>query len=96
MTGRFSKVLLSVLLGISFLGFFPSPVQAAPVTVDLVLGGTGATPWVLDDIRPGSSGIETVELHNAGSQDGFVTIWISDIVSVEGSNPESETGSGAA
>jgi hypothetical protein len=91
MAGRFSRILLAVLIGTSLLGFYPSPVQADTVPIDLVLGGSGATPWVLSNIEPGSGGIETVELHNAGSKDGFVTIWISDIISGEGSNPEAET-----
>ncbi len=90
---HFARPFLSIVLGLSFLGLLPpSPAHADTVPVDLVLGGTGATPWVIADIQPDSGGIESVELHNAGSRDGFVTIWVSDIVSSEGLNPASETG----
>jgi hypothetical protein len=90
--GSFARLLFSFSLAVCFAGLFPSPVQADVVPIDLVLGGTGATPWVISDIQPGSSGTKTVELRNDGNKDGFVTIWISDIASSEGINPESETG----
>ena len=66
--------------------------QAAGVPVGLELGGEGATSWDIGNIQPGDTGNKTVTLHNAGYRDGFVIIWISDIVSSEGTNPESETG----
>ncbi len=61
--------------------------------VDLTLGG-GIDPvyFSVQDLYPGQSGISTITLQNTGSTDGGVTIWISDIVSSEGRNPESETG----
>ncbi len=67
-------------------------VQAAPNPVNLELGGEGSTPWAISHIKPGDSGTKTVELRNTGSKDGFVTIWVNDIISTEGLNPESETG----
>lgn len=57
----------------------PSPAQAQDGTIDLVLGGEGATSWNISNIKPGDSGTKTVTLHNAGYRNGFVTIWISDI-----------------
>ena len=87
-----AKVLLAISTAVVLLGFSPAPVQAATNPVDLELGGEGATPWVISYIKPGDSGTKTVELHNAGTEDGFVTIWVSDIISSEGLNPESETG----
>ncbi|MFC2036137.1 hypothetical protein ACFLUJ_08490, partial [Chloroflexota bacterium] len=60
--------------------------------VDLELGGEGAISWGIGDIRPGDNGTKLVELHNVGSRSGFVSIWVSDIISSEGVNPESETG----
>jgi len=79
-------------MGLVLAGSFSAPVKAADNPVDLVLGGEGATSWNISNIKPGDGGIKTVELHNAGSKNGFVTIWVSDIISGEGINPESETG----
>jgi len=85
------RLALALILGLAVVGSLPIPVQAQE-RVDLVLGGEGATSWDISNIQPGDSGIKTVSLHNAGYQNGFVTIWISDIVSSEDTNPESETG----
>lgn len=87
-----TRLLLVVTVALSLLGFLPAKVQAQVNPVDLELGGEGATPWMISNIQPGDSGIKMVELHNVGSEDGFVTIWVSDIISNEGMNPESETG----
>lgn len=91
------KLALSLIIGLSLFGSLPATVQAEtdPVPVDLVLGGEGDTPWNITNIQPGDGGTKTIELHNAGSEAGFVTIWISDIVSSEGMNPEAETGNTA-
>ena len=56
--------------------------------LQLVLGGEGSTAWSITNIKPGDSGIKTVTLQNAGTVDGMVTIWISDLVSVNGSAPD--------
>ena len=88
-TGRLA---LSLVIGLVVSGFSSAPVMADTNPVDLELGGEGATPWSIINVRPSDSGTKTVELHNVGSQDGFVTIWIEDIISTEGANPESETG----
>jgi len=87
-----ARLLLAAIIGLVLAGSFSAPVKAADNPVDLELGGEGATSWNIVNIEPGDSGIKTVELHNAGSKDGFVTIWVSDIISGEGINPESETG----
>jgi hypothetical protein len=86
------RTTLSLIIGLVLLGFSPSPVKADTNPVDLELGGEGATPWSMADIQPGDSGAKTVELRNTGSKDGFVTIWVDEITSSEGDNPESETG----
>lgn len=87
------KLVLSLIIGLMLAGFLPAKAQAdGSKPVDLELGGEGATHWDIADIQPADSGIKTVELHNAGSKDGFVTIWLSDVISGEGFNPESETG----
>lgn len=83
-------VVILVILAALF-GFLPVPAHGQD-EIDLVLGGAGSTSWDIQGITPGSSGTKTVELSNDGSSDGQVTIWISDIVSTEGVNPESETG----
>ena len=91
LAGYETGLALSPILDLALVSFLPIPVQAQ-VRIGLVLGGEGATSWNMSNIKPGDSGIKTVELHNAGSRNGTVTIWISDIVSSEGINPESETG----
>jgi hypothetical protein len=61
-------------------------------TIDLEIDAAASTPWNIVQALPGDSGMKTIELRNVGTLDGFVYIWISDIVSSEGTNPESETG----
>ncbi|MFC1986110.1 hypothetical protein ACFLWC_03860, partial [Chloroflexota bacterium] len=91
-----SRLLLAVVVGLALTGFSPATVQADDGNpVDLELGSEGAIPWNITNIQPTDSGNKTVVLHNAGSKAGFVTIWLSDIVSSEGINPESETGNTA-
>lgn len=68
------------------------PVTAAGGIVKLQLGGEGATPWDITNIRPGDIGLKTVILQNAGTIDGTVRIWLSDVINAEGVNPEPETG----
>jgi len=77
---------------LALVSFTPVSVRADDDPVDLELGGEGAVSWDIGDIQPGSSGTKTVTLHNSGYEGGSVTIWISDIVAGEGTNPESETG----
>lgn len=77
-----TRLALALILGLALIGSLPIPAQAqAPI--DLELGGEGATSWSIDNIKPGDSGTKTVELHNAGSENGPVTIWISDIEEVD-------------
>lgn len=90
-----ARLLLAVTIGLSLVGLLPATARAETNPVDLELGGEGATSWNIINIQPVDSGTKTVELHNAGSKDGFVTIWVSDIISTEGMNPESETGNTA-
>jgi hypothetical protein len=84
-----ARLALAVILGLALVSFWLIPVQAE-VPVDLVLGGSGATSWNISHIKPGDSGTKLVELHNAGSSNGSVTIWISDI------NETDYAGDGAA
>jgi len=87
-----ARALLAGIIALALFGFPPPAAMAEENPVDLELGGEGTTPWNISNARPSDSGNKTVELHNVGSQDGFVSVWISDIVSNEGTNPESETG----
>ena len=86
------RLALALTMGLALLSFLVIPAQAQSPAIDLVIGGEEATSWNISDIKLGDSGTKIVRLHNAGSKAGFVTIWISDIVSSEGTNPESETG----
>ena len=88
-----ARLFLVVIIGLVMLGSLPAPVQADedPALIKLELGGEGATSWDIENILPCSSGTKTITLQNTGSLNGFVIIWISDIVSDEGLNPEPET-----
>jgi len=86
------KTALALIVALALMNFLPAKVQADGAPVNLMLGGEGATSWSIVNIQPGDSGTKTVTLHNAGNRRGSVTIWISDIVSSEGENPEPETG----
>ena len=77
-----TRLALALILGLALVGSLPIPAQAQ-ATIDLELGGEGATSWNIGNIKPGDSGTKTVELHNAGSWHGSVTIWISDIEEVD-------------
>jgi hypothetical protein len=94
MKSRWFSILATV-IGLALFCGFSVPVAAATPGVDLVLGGSGATPWTIGNIAPGSSGTETVTLKNIGSTTGVVTIWVSNNVNSEGSNLEPETGNTA-
>jgi len=85
-----TRLALATIICLALVSFTPVSVQAQE-PIDLVLGGEEATSWNICDTKPGDSGIKIVELHNAGSKSGSLTIWISDIVNSEGNNPESET-----
>jgi len=85
-------VIASAAMIASYLSSLPVTVQAASNPIDLELDAAGHTPITVNNIRPGDSGIKTVELRNVGTKDGLVYIWLSDIVNHEGLNPESETG----
>ena len=78
-----TRLILALILGLALIGSLPMPAQAQ-TPIDLELGGEGATSWDIGNIKPGDSGTKTVELHNAGSRHGVVTIWISDIEEADG------------
>lgn len=86
-----TKFVTSLALAIIILASLALPASAQG-PVDLELGGEGATSWNIGNVSPGDSGTKTVTLHNAGSRNGVVTLWVSDIVSGEGTKSESETG----
>lgn len=76
-----AKVVVSLIAGIALVMANYLPVQAAPPPpIDLILGGEGATAWNFANIKPGDYGIKTVSLRNAGTLDGMITIWISNLV----------------
>jgi hypothetical protein len=77
-----ASIALALIMGLVLVGLLPTPVQAQE-PVNLEIGGEGATSWNIGNIKPGDSGIKTVELRNAGSKKGVVTIWISDIEEVD-------------
>jgi hypothetical protein len=85
-------LLTSVMIAVTVISSIPATARAETPPIDLQLDSAAYTPIIGNDIKPGDSGIKTVQLHNAGSKSGFVSIWVSDIINGEGLNPESETG----
>ena len=86
-----AKLTFGLLLALVMVLFMPN-LALAQDPVDLVLGGTGAASWNVDPVIPGDSGSKMLELRNVGTEEGTLSIWISNIVSNEGDNPEPETG----
>ncbi|GEM_PF-6343318 len=76
------------------LALLPLPIAAAN-PVALVIGGSGATPWIITNIIPGNSGTQPITISNSGSGPGTLTIWISNIVNTEGTPAEFEPNPGA-
>jgi hypothetical protein len=75
-------LVLALIMGLALVVFTSFPVWANE-SVDLEISGEGATSWDIGNVKPGDSGTKTVELHNAGSGKGSVTIWISSIEEVD-------------
>ena len=86
-----AKVALALTMLVAIVGFPSAPIQPQE-PIRLVLGGEGSTSWDIGNIKPGDSGYKTVELYNDSDIDGEIIIWISDTVSGEGMDSESETG----
>ena len=84
-----------VILGLALLYSFSVPVAAATPTVKLVVGGSGATGWNIGSIKPGDSGTQPITIMNSGTGTGDLTIWVSDIINTEGTNPKFESGPGS-
>lgn len=85
-------MMAAVLISPLFLTVPTGQAYGAPDTLDLQLDDPAVIRWDVTGIMPGDSGIEPVNLHNAGDIPGYIYIWISDIADAEGLNPESETG----
>lgn len=73
------RIASALIVALILFGSSPISVQANSDTIDLKLGGEGATSWSMGNIRPGESGTKTVTLNNVGPLDGYVIIWITDI-----------------
>jgi len=86
------SLMLPVLICPLFLFVETGQAYGAPDILDLQLDAPAVIRWDIIDILPGDSGIEPINLHNAGDIPGYIYIWIGDIVDGEGLNPESETG----
>jgi hypothetical protein len=61
-----------------FLLLLPLPVFALG-PVDLTFGETGEFPWGITGILPGDQGSSFIDLHNNGTENGIVYIWVDNI-----------------
>jgi len=85
-------LILAVLLALTAV---PLTAKAAAPTVDLVIGGAGASAWNIDSLTPGATGSKAITISNSGSRSGDLTIWVSNIVNTGGSGgTEFEDGTG--
>ena len=62
----------------SFFSSCPLPVFAQG-PVDLTFGETGVFPWSVTGILPGDHGSTFIDLHNNGTENGIVYIWVDNI-----------------
>jgi hypothetical protein len=58
--------------------FLPVPVFAQG-PVDLAFGKTGVFPWSITGVLPGDQGSSFIDLHNNGTENGIVYIWVDNI-----------------
>gem|GEM_PF-3957283 len=79
------RAMLALVLVVALLaGPCTAPASAQSSTIDLVLGGEGATPWSISNIQPGDSGTKTVTLRNNSNYNGTVIIWVENISETDG------------
>ncbi len=90
--GKNKKFLFPIIVAIVLIvtGYLPAGIKADVGPVDLTLGGEGATSWNVSNIKPGDNDTKAVTLHNAGTADGFITIWLSELVTIKGPNIEAK------
>jgi len=88
--GRLNALNLRIFLGAAIGLALASP--AVPAQAQAELDVSSVTSWTISGIMPGDSGTETITLSNIGDVNGYVFIWVTNIVSGEGAQPESETG----
>ena len=84
-----------VILGLALFSSLSVPVAAATPTVKLVLGGSGVTGWNIGGIKPGDRGTQLITVMNSGTETGDLTVWVSNIVNTEGTNPKFEPSPGS-
>ena len=80
-----------VILILALFSSLSLPVAAAAPPVKLALGGSGTTGWNIGGIKPGDHGTQLITVMNSGTETGDLTVWVSNIVNTEGTNPKFET-----
>jgi hypothetical protein len=85
-------LILVIILGLALFSSLAVPVAAAAPSVKLVLGGTGTTSWNIGGIKPGDTGTQLITIFNNGTDAGNLTVWVSNIINTEGTDPKFEPG----
>jgi hypothetical protein len=86
---RFSHISFAVAFSLFATICLPlKPLAAATDPVKLVIGGSGSSPWNVENIMPGMSGMQVITVQNSGSVAGNLTIWVSNVVNTEGTPPQ--------
>ncbi len=86
------NILILPLLVCPFLLWVPTGQAYGDPFLDLQLDDPAVIRWDISNIAPGDTGLQPINLYNAGNVTGYVYIWIDDLVDDEGLNPEPETG----
>lgn len=72
------------------LGTAPIAVHRVSAAGELVISGSGSIPWSITNIKPGDSGTQAVTVKNNSGEQAELTIWVSNIVNIEGTGTEFE------
>jgi hypothetical protein len=83
------KLATGILTALLATALVASPVAAVDPVV-LVIGGNGATPWSVTNIKPADSGTKAITILNNGTGAGTLTVWVSNIVNTEGTPADFE------
>jgi len=85
---RFSHISFAVIICLLAAICLPIKPVVAADPVKLVIGGSGSSPWNVENIMPGMSGMQAITVNNTGTSAGSLTIWVSNVVNTEGTPPQ--------
>jgi len=82
-------LILVIILGLALFSSLAVPVGCCSPAGEIGSdGGTGTTSWNIGGVKPGDTGTQLITILNNGTDAGNLTIWVSNIVNTEGTNPK--------